>query len=230
MVAGGNLCGAVLLGNSSYAQASEERLRRNAVGSRIRSVMRINRPIFLMRHGQSVANTLGLITSRLMEGAFDPPLTSDGRASVARIVSEFAKQHAGQSFEVVASPFLRTKQTADILCESTNSEYKIDSRLRERDFGKYDGTSDQNYALVWTDDEEGISSVGDLVEPLSDVFARVKSLIGDLDGALPENPVILCTHGDVASITIAGFLYGDLSIHRKVGVLATGEIRSLVSP
>lgn len=186
----------------------------------------LKRFFFLMRHGESEANALGLIASRIRNTLPDYPLTSAGKESVRQKALRFFEERGAKSFQIISSPFLRTRQTAEILAELIGDSFCIDERLRERDFGVYDGTSDKNYRYVWENDICG--RLSDAVEPLDSVFKRVSALVKELDeSGRRDNAVILCTHGDVASIALAGYQGYDLSTHRRVGGLEQAEIRLL---
>lgn len=187
----------------------------------------MRRSYFILRHGQSAANVAGRISSRVIEVAFDPPLTDAGAKAVEASVKRFLADSRIDCMEVVSSPFLRARQTAEIAAGILGTGYRVDWRLRERDFGIYDRMSDKNYSIVWKNDEAGKPSDDYLVEPVKSVLRRVKDLIEDLEEADSADPVLLCTHGDVASLAITGLSGRDLAMHRRIGALSTAEIRRL---
>lgn len=188
----------------------------------------MRRCYYLLRHGESAANASGRISSRIADGAFDPPLTDAGRIAVSANVSGFLADSKIDRMEVISSPFLRARQTAQIAADILRTEYRVDWRLRERDFGVFDSLGDENYSIVWRNDEAGIPSDEFLVEPVNSVLRRVSELIEELDASDREEPVLFCTHGDIASIAITGLSGRDLAMHRKVGALSTAEIKPLV--
>jgi hypothetical protein len=60
---------------------------------------------------------------------------------------------------VFASDFLRTRHTAEALCQALGQDVDqitYDVRLRERYFGDFNGTSSDNYPLVWNEDESSM--------------------------------------------------------------------------
>jgi probable phosphoglycerate mutase len=187
----------------------------------------MRRSYFLLRHGQSVANIAGRISSRVTDVTFDPPLTDAGAKAVEGSVTRLLADGSIDCMEVVSSPFLRARQTAAIAAGILGTDYHVDWRLRERDFGIYDRLSDKNYSIVWKNDETGTPSDDYLVEPVKSVLRRVKELIEELEESDSTDPVLLCTHGDVASIAITGLSGQDLAMHRRLGALSTAEIRRL---
>jgi probable phosphoglycerate mutase len=187
----------------------------------------MRRSFFLLRHGESAANVAGQISSRVINHVFDPPLTEVGRKAVQASVTKFLADNSIDRMEIISSPFLRARQTAEIAAGILCAGYRIDWRLRERDFGIYDRLSDKNYSTVWKNDEAGKASDEHLVEPAKSVLRRVSELIDELNASNSVDPVLLCTHGDVASIAIAGLSGQDLAMHRRIGALSTAEIRRL---
>ena len=58
---------------------------------------------------------------------------------------------------VFASPFSRTRETAECVAEATgieDSRLEVVAELRERHFGCYELTSHDNYASVWAEDSK----------------------------------------------------------------------------
>ena len=59
--------------------------------------------LLLVRHGRTDANAQGLLLGRL-----DPPLSDEGRAQAAALAARIPRDA-----RVIASPLLRTRQTAE---------------------------------------------------------------------------------------------------------------------
>jgi broad specificity phosphatase PhoE len=86
---------------------------------------------------------------------------------------------------------------------------------------------DHFYTTVWAHDLLNSSQADRKVESTTSVFERVKKLINDIEIRINNRTVLLCTHGDVASVLLCGFLGEDLKRHREIGILHTGEIRAV---
>lgn len=188
----------------------------------------MNRRYFFLRHGRSQANEAGTIASRISEGRIDPSLTDEGRRQIIQSTLKFKSMYEFRAVEIVASPFKRTTETAALAGEILGCNFNVDWRLRERDFGIFDGMGDENYRIVWDADRKGRRSDEYLVEPISNVILRVESLLEDLEKSFTENPVLLCSHGDVISISLTHFSNKDIRDHRNFASLNTGDIRELV--
>ena len=190
------------------------------------------RRFYLLRHGQSVANVLGLIASGPAIAGEAYGLTAEGREQVRRAVT--AATESGiliRPCRVVSSPLLRSRESADGAAEALGLDggYVVDDRLTERRFGALEGTSDTNYERVWALDRENPDHEEWAVESVRSLHARACSLVRELAAEECPDAVVLCTHGDVVSTLHCASLGLSLALHREVGALGTGEIRPLPS-
>ena len=65
------------------------------------------------------------------------------------------------------------------------------------------------------------------VESVVEVLARAGPVVDECSGRDHVATVILCTHGDVASILLCSSLGVPLARHREVGALETGALMEL---
>lgn len=84
--------------------------------------------MLLVRHGQSEFNA-AFTNTRVDPGIPDPGLTEIGRRQAAEAAGALASQGVQR---LVASPYLRTLQTASIIADHLGLEIEIDARVRER--------------------------------------------------------------------------------------------------
>lgn len=182
----------------------------------------------ILRHGESYANRKGLIVSTSERGLLEFGLTPEGRRQVETNVQIARETGLVGSVElIVSSPFARAVQSAEIASTIFGVDVELDERLKERNFGKFDLTSDSNYPAVWAKDTEDPTHTQWGVESVDSVFDRAAAVVGDLERRATARLILLCTHGDVASILICGFLNEYLGRHREVGTLGVGELREL---
>ncbi len=85
----------------------------------------------LLRHGQTP-----LSVEKRFSGSTDPELTDVGRAQAAAAATRLAGSGA---VAVVASPLVRTRQTAALVAEALGVEVALEPDLRETDFGDWEG-------------------------------------------------------------------------------------------
>ncbi len=84
--------------------------------------------MLLVRHGQSEFNAAFTLT-RVDPGIPDPPLTAIGHAQAANAADQL---RASGVRLLIASPYTRTLQTAQIIAEQLGLPIEIDARVRER--------------------------------------------------------------------------------------------------
>ncbi|MGI9242457.1 MAG: histidine phosphatase family protein [Verrucomicrobiales bacterium] len=188
----------------------------------------LNKKWFVLRHGRSEANESGIIASRLAnaENAFG--LTEVGRAEVAASVrAEAVKLLEEPPLILLASPFLRTRQTAEIAGEFLGLAPEIDPRLCERDFGEFELMSDEHYQEVWTADPETPTAVPGRAETVYEVVERAADLVLEVEKIPGIKTCLLVTHCDVAMILSCAFQNVDPRHHRTLDPIKTGEVRRL---
>jgi len=186
---------------------------------------------FVLRHGESVPNTRGVILSDLEEGKkTDHTLTKNGEEQVLRSVHE-AKQGGflNSGTIIYASPFSRTRRTAEIAKEvlCVEAEIVLDERLRERWFGDWEGTGNANYQKVWDRDFVDADHNDANVESTAEVARRVAGLISDLEEAYSGKVILLVSHGDALQILQTFFEDQPSSLHRGIEHLKVAEVRQV---
>ena len=88
---------------------------------------------YVTRHGQTAWNVENIVC-----GTTDLPLNETGEAQAR----ETAALLQNVAFDrVFCSPLLRARQTAEIICQGRDIPLTIDPRLREQDYGVYEGAS-----------------------------------------------------------------------------------------
>ena len=93
--------------------------------------------IYFVRHGQTDWNVEHRIQSG---GAAEVDLNAVGVAQAEAAADGLAR--LGLAFDrIYASPYRRARHTAEIICSRIGGEPVIDGRLREFEFGDYNGTS-----------------------------------------------------------------------------------------
>lgn len=180
----------------------------------------------VMRHAQSSANVAGIIVSRIGNDLHgDYGLTGHGRQQALA-----AAQGCGLPPDTViyTSDFARARQTAEIVRAHLGAvEVGIARSLRERHFGRWEGSAVGNYAGVWAADETDACHADGNVEPAAAVLDRVTAFVAELERRHRGRSILLVSHGDTLQILQAGFLRVDPSRHRSLPHLATAEIRLL---
>ena len=171
--------------------------------------------IFAMRHGEGTHNADGIIISSMERGLKEAPLTEKGKTEVREnsktFISNLSVQGCNGKILVVASPFLRTVQTAKEFVDSVNSAdgvssglkaelIGIDKNFRERFFGIFEGrNSGTYYQEVWEADR--FDSIREKsVEKTNVVEDRVTRGIALLNEAFRKKIILIVSHADPIQI------------------------------
>lgn len=156
--------------------------------------------LYIMRHGETYWNKEGLI-----QGSSDIELTEFGIELAEKTRDGFVRD--GIKFQkIYTSPYIRAVKTAEVINEKQQAALKVDNRVREMCFGKYEGMplkkikdSDQNVQYCFSvpsrykPDEKG--------ESFEDVYARIDDFLENEMKPLEQDPdienVLVVCHGAV---------------------------------
>ena len=196
---------------------------------------------FALRHGQSKANVKKIIASNpnvaCMEYGLSELGNSQARSAGETVVQTYhACKGKYKGIAILSSDLLRAKETAEHVAEAArdynipiyNNKVVLETRLRERGFGKYDLGSDTHYHDVWKDDAiDPTHEIMD-VESVMSVTDRASACIVEWDEILQDFLVVCVAHGDVLQILQTAFNKMDGSKHRTLDHLETAILRPLV--
>lgn len=148
--------------------------------------------IYVVRHGQTEWNKKGILL-----GSTDKSLNNEGRKQAVQLKSKFKDIKFDY---VISSDLKRTLETARII---VNSAIIKNSKLRERNYGKLEGTAPENIKKYW-DVSDNISEYS--VEPIKDFLNRIFS---ELDIIIEKykgcNNLLIVTHYGVVMAIAAYF-------------------------
>jgi probable phosphoglycerate mutase len=188
--------------------------------------MELANTYLVLRHGRSAANDQHLIVSHAVNAIKGYGITPDGRVAVA--ASAKRAQTLGWAIDqqtcIVSSPFLRARESAQVVADLLDVDISLDDRLRERDFGDLELQEDRLYQDVWDADSKNPAHQNWGVESLLMVASRILDIINDIELGSSQRTILLCTHGDVASVLACSMLDLPLNKHREVGHLEPGEL------
>jgi probable phosphoglycerate mutase len=161
--------------------------------------------IYIARHGQDEDNANGILN-----GHRDQPLTKLGESQAAALAGSILEQ--GLKFDAVyVSPLLRTRQTAQLVVDKTNSpEPVILPSLIERNFGVMSGEPVAGIAERFAPNilQAGIVTYfleAEGAETFPDLLARGAAVLADLQARHPFGTILLVTHGDLGKMIYAAF-------------------------
>jgi broad specificity phosphatase PhoE len=141
--------------------------------------------IYVIRHGQTEWNKNGII-----QGQQDIELNETGIEQARNQIKIFNEYN----FDLIISSTLkRAQKTAQIINSEKNVDIIYDDRLRERNFGDYEGTpsnfdEDPIYNLKTNIKENNIETAQELYNRVSEILDEIKEKYND-------KKILLVTHG-----------------------------------
>jgi broad specificity phosphatase PhoE len=169
--------------------------------------------LLLVRHGRTDANAQGLLLGRL-----DPPLSEEGREQAAAL-----KDKIPEGARVIASPLLRTRQTA----EAFGLPVELDERWIELDYGELDGRPLRDVpADLWREWRADPAFAPPGGESLAALGVRVREACTELVDEIRERDVVVVSHVSPIKAAIAWALGAgdDLSWRLFVQVASIARI------
>jgi len=166
--------------------------------------------LWVVRHGQSAGNVArdaaeanGSVVIELATRDADVSLSGLGQQQARALGDWFARLPARRRPNVLyASPFVRARQTSEILVQRFNRSLKpcIDERLREKEFGVLDRFTRAGIRERFPELAEQLTSVGKFYfrppggESWCDVILRLRSLVEMLRRDDSSKRVLIISH------------------------------------
>ncbi|MCC2631106.1 MAG: Isoleucyl-tRNA synthetase, isoleucyl-tRNA synthetase, partial [Candidatus Paceibacter sp.] len=150
---------------------------------------------FVIRHGEADSNKQNILSGK---ATHQHHLTEEGKKDI-----EKAAQQLKEIDLIISSPFVRTKESAEIIATILGiaaSEIIYDDRLGEYDFGDFDGKDREAWHNYWKDyswnDTDKKVPGGECPD---DVRNRVGQFIYDIDKQYEGKTIVIVSHQDPIS-------------------------------
>lgn len=149
---------------------------------------------YAMRHGEADHNVADILSSN-PENTHH--LTEKGRKQV----EETARSLKGKSIDfVIASPFARTRETADIIMRALGlapDKIIVDERIVELKVGAvFEGKSVDSYHAFFSDIRERFTRAPEGGETIPDVRKRMGAFLYSLEEKFSNKNILIISHGD----------------------------------
>ena len=147
---------------------------------------------YIMRHGLSERKekTEMIIGSHLDKDIYH--LVEEGKVAVTKSAKELKK--LGSVDYIFASPFIRTKETADIVSKELSVGVVIDDRLREIEWGpQTEGKKLKDFLNHWGSDFNVKHYDG---ESWNDERLRLVEFMREVDAKYKNKKILIVSHGD----------------------------------
>jgi len=147
--------------------------------------------LWLVRHGESMGNVADAAAQQAKAGRLeldvrdpDVPLSDTGRAQAEALGKWLAELPEDQRpTAALSSPFKRALTTAELATANLGVRVRTDERLRERDFGAFDGMTGAGIREQFPDEAKRRDLLGKFYyrppggESWADVALRVRSVL-----------------------------------------------------
>lgn len=154
---------------------------------------------FVMRHGEGEHNVKNILSSK-----FDTlhHLTDMGIEQVT-LTAQALKE---KNIDVIySSPLVRTRETAEIVTEQIGFKDKviIDERLKEHDFGAFEGHDVEEYHSFFSTFKEQLEKRVPDGENVQEVHQRIGEFMYEIDAKYEGKNILIVTHDGPASMCFA---------------------------
>lgn len=146
--------------------------------------------VYFVRHGESEWNVANKICGRT-----DIPLTEKGHEQAIQTAKKILEEEIVFD-EILTSPLMRAKETARHISEITNVPMRIEQRLIEQHFGRFEGTPRDGEEFKKA--KQNFISRYDGGESMMEVAHRIYSLLDDIKEE--DKTYLLVAHNGIARI------------------------------
>jgi isoleucyl-tRNA synthetase len=162
--------------------------------ARLRAKVKPRNRYWTVRHGAAGINALDQLNSDLARSDDAVHLTDEGRAQAQAGAKRLAKERVDL---IVASPFPRARETAEIIGMATGANVVEDADLREWNMGpELEGKTVAELRAWYGDERRRLTVAPPGGETWSDVRARIVRAVRRLDAANEGKRIVLVSHRD----------------------------------
>lgn len=154
--------------------------------------------LYVVRHGRTALNDVNRVC-----GSTDIPLTETGFAQ-ARETAEKLQKLVPSDIKVYASPMIRARQTAEVICERLGASFITDSRLREQDYGIFEQKMRNDPTFL--EAKRNMAADFPQGESTLRLAARVYGFLEELKETEKNSSVLIIAHGAVCRVIRSYFV------------------------
>ena len=160
-------------------------------------IFKHNGALLFLRHGQTAWNVENKIC-----GKTDSPLTEHGREQATETGRNILAQGIAAD-EILSSPLSRAADTAKIISEMTGIPWRVEPRLIEQSFGKWESTPRDGQDFKKAKEFFACSHEGG--ESTLRLAQRIYNLLDDIKAESDEKTYILVAHNGIARVVQSYF-------------------------
>lgn len=153
--------------------------------------------VYFVRHGQTVWNVENKIC-----GATDIALTELGHQQAVETGKRILAEKI-QADEILYSPLIRAAETARHISEMTGIPARVEPRLKEQNFGKWESTARDG--LEFRKAKEDFCCSYDGGESMLRLAQRIYNLLDEIKAQSEEKTYILVAHNGISRVVHSYF-------------------------
>ncbi len=190
---------------------------------------------FMMRHGEAEQNIRGILNSKLETNHYR--LTEKGKKQVLAAAKKIMRRLAGGKIDIIfSSDLLRAKETSEMIVDSLKigrDKIFFDKRVREVNFGTFDGKTSQEYRNYFSSYKERFEKNPPVGENFSQLKNRVSEFLYDIDKKYSNKNILIVSHEAPIWCMAAGAIGADINKtleimeNKKEQFIKTGEFQKL---
>lgn len=156
--------------------------------------------LYITMHGQTNWNV-----QKKVQGKVDIPLNDKGKQQALLVKNELEEVPIDI---IICSPLIRAKETAIIINSERNIPIIYDDRISERDFGEFEGLSQNDFDFngFW---DYYQNNVYDKAENIKHFFERIYTFLDNISETYKNKNVLIVAHGGV-SIPVSCYYNGSI--------------------
>lgn len=194
--------------------------------------------LWIVRHGESAGNVAvshaeaaGLELLDLSHRDVDVPLSELGERQARALGRWIAEQPEDERPTVLwSSPYVRAQQTATLALEAAGLDLPrvVDERLREREFGAFDGLTRKGITARFPEESERRTALGKFYhrppggESWTDVLQRLRAVLDEMRLDAQGERVLLMAHQVVVLLT--RYVLEGMDEHSVLALDADAEV------
>ena len=152
---------------------------------------------YFVRHGQTILSVEGKVC-----GATDIALTDLGHKQALETGKKILEEHI-HADEILYSPLMRAADTAKHISEMTGIPARVESRLKEQNFGKWESTPRKGAEFQQAKQSFACSYEGG--ESMLRLAQRIYNLLDEIKAQSDEKTYILVAHNGIARVVQSYF-------------------------
>lgn len=169
--------------------------------------MKLNNKYFLIRHGQTIYQKEDRKMNYDPDSPYKLELTDEGKKMVSDSAEKLKAENIGIIF---ASPYLRTKQSAEIASEVIGfdaSKINYDERIVDINLGIFMGRPMDESREFYFSGNEKFKNKPEGGESWNDILGRVKNFLEEVEKNYKNEIILVVSHADPIWL-MAGYLRG----------------------